>query len=198
MYTASVYVIAPPVVTVAGPVFVIERSAEAVTVVTADEVLLLSPVSGSLVLLETVAVFIIAPVAIGAVAIMVRFDVAVAARGVLRVHVTTGPFGRIGEAGIQFQAGLPELVYVTPEGSVSATETLVAELGPLFVTASAYVITPPAATEAGPVFIRERSAEAVTVVNTGPVLLFPVSGSISLPDTLAELLIVPPSEGAVT
>ena len=178
-----------------GPDLIIERSAEGLTVVTAVSVLF--PLVGSLVLVVTVALFMISPVVPGAVAKMVRFDVAPAARGVLRVHVTTTK-PPLGGAGVQFQSVPLKPVYVTPDGRESATETLAAVLGPLFVTASVYVITPPAATVAGPDFKIERSAEAVTVVNTSPVLLFPVSGSLALLDTLAVLIIVPPTAGAVT
>ena len=108
----------------------IERSAEAVTVVTADEVL--SPGPGSLVLAETVALFMICPVVIGAVAVRVSIGAAPTAR-LLRLHVTTPA---LGGAGVQVQPVPLEFVYVTPEGRVSATDTFAAVLGPMFVTAS--------------------------------------------------------------
>jgi hypothetical protein len=47
------------------------------------------------------------------------------------------------------------------------------------------------------VFVIDRSAEAITVVLTVAVLLA-VLGSLSVANTLAVLVIVPPSVGAVT
>ena len=106
---------------------VIERSAEAVTVVVSVAVLL--PVFASLVEELTVAVLVIVPPSLGAVTTMVM---AVAAPGakLARVQVTTPP------AWLQVQP-LPEaLTNVTPAGSVSLTLTEVAVLGPALFTLS--------------------------------------------------------------
>ena len=101
-----------------------------VTFVFNDE--LLFPLFVSLVLVVTVALLVINPVVIGAVAVMVSIGAAPTAR-LLRLHVTTPP---LGGAGVQVQPVPLKFVYVTPEGRVSATDTFAAVLGPLFVTAS--------------------------------------------------------------
>ena len=87
---------------------------------------------------------------------------------------------------------------VVPPGSVSVTLTLVAVLGPLFVTVRVYVNVAPAVTGSGEsVFVIERSDEAVTVVLSLSLLL-PGTGSLTLEATVALLVIVPPALGAVT
>lgn len=101
------------------------------TVVVASAVLF--PPFGSLVLVETVALFVIEPDVTGAVTVMVRVGAGPAARLVLRVHVT---IPALGEFRVQVQPVPLDPVYVTPEGSVSATETFSAALGPLLVTVS--------------------------------------------------------------
>lgn len=107
----------------------------------------------------------------GAVTVMVSTDGGPAARLPERVHVMTPP---LGGTGVQFQPVPLKPVYVTPAGSESDTETLAAALGPRFVTAIVYVSVPPDATGSGESdLVIVKSADAVTAVNTGPVLLFP-------------------------
>jgi hypothetical protein len=89
-------------------------------------------------------------------------------------------------------------VYVTPEGNVSVTKTPVALLGPAFDTAIVYVSIPPAVTGLGKaVFIIERLAEAVTVVDI-VVALLELTGSSSVAVTLAALLRLQPEDGGLT
>src|SRR6266436_2979639 len=109
-------------VAVAGPVLVMARSAEAVTVVDADAVLL--ALFGSDSLPVTVALLVMGPAVAGAVALIVIVEPAPeASEPTLQVTVP--------EALVQ-----PELAEtkVTPAGKVSETVTPVAGLGPLLVT----------------------------------------------------------------
>src|SRR5579864_8712549 len=111
-------------VAVAGPVLVIARSAEAITWVVADAVLLAAFGSGSLPL--TVAVLVMVPAVAGAVALIVKVALAPeASEPTLQVTVP--------EALVQ-----PELaeLKVTPDGRVSVTVEPVLALGPLLVTFS--------------------------------------------------------------
>jgi hypothetical protein len=88
--------------------------------------------------------------------------------------------------------------HVTLPGKVSATMTPVAVLGPVFVTVIVYVrFSPTTSTGSGESALRiDRSADALTVVLSLSLLL-PGTGSFTLEDTLAVLVIVPPSLGAV-
>ena len=109
-------------VAVAGPVFVIARSAEAITWVVADAVLLAA--FGSESLPVTVALLVKVPAVAGAVALIVIVALAPDASGPA-VQVT------VPEALVQ-----PELAEtkVTPDGRVSVTVEPVLALGPLFLT----------------------------------------------------------------
>lgn len=156
---------------------VIARSADAVTVVVVDAVLL--PGTGSLVVLDTVALFVTDPACGGAVTTTVMVGAVAPAASVGRVQVTET---------------LPVLVHVhpvpvadtkvTPTGSESRTETVVASDGPLFAATSEYVTDPAAVTVAGPVLVMTRSADAVTVVVALEVLL-PGIGSVVADETVA-------------
>ncbi len=81
-------------------------------------------------LAETIALLLMVsgPVGTGAVTVIV-IGADPTAR-LLRVHVTTPALG-----GLQVHPVPLAPVYVTPDGSVSATETFAAVLGPWFVTA---------------------------------------------------------------
>src|ERR1051326_9175800 len=81
---------------------------------------------------------------------------------------------------------------VRPAGVVSATDTPVAVLGPLFVTVTVYEIVEPGVMIADPVFTFaiERSVEAVTVAVQVDELLAGV-GSLVVELTVAVLLIEP-------
>ena len=111
----------------------ISRSAVGMELTVVDVDALLFPLFGSVVLVETVALFVIEPVVPGAVAVIVSIGADTIARLALRVHVTTPALGVFG---VQVQSVPLKPVYVTPEGSVSATETFSARLGPRFVTVS--------------------------------------------------------------
>lgn len=119
----------PAAVTVAGPVFTIDRSAEALTVVVAEEVLLAR--FGSAVAAPTVARFVrVAPWA-----------------GAVTTIVMVGAVAPVASAGlVQVTDTFPELVQthpvpvaetnVTPAGSVSVTDSVAAFDGPAFATTS--------------------------------------------------------------
>jgi hypothetical protein len=188
--TTRLYVTAPPAVTVAGPVLVIARSAEPVTVVLAVEVLL--PGTGSGVADDTVAELVKVPACAGAVTVTVIAGALVAVASAARVQVTeTLP------AFVQVQPAPDADTNVTPAGNVSRTDNDAASEGPLSVTVSVYATAPPATTVAGPVLTRARSAEPVTEVEAVEVLL-PGTGSGVALDTVAELVSVPGCAGAVT
>ena len=121
-----------PAVTVAGPLFVIETSETAVTVVDADAVLLrrFGSFAGEL----AVAEFVIVPAAPGAVAMTVMggadWPVVSGETAVLgHVHVMVPP-----EGGPHVQTEPEADAPVTPAGSVSTTVRLPTDAGPLFVT----------------------------------------------------------------
>ena len=127
--TTSEYATEPPATTVAGPVFVMARSATAVTVVTAVEVLFAG--FGSLVVPATLAVL----------------DRVAAWPGAVTTTVITGAESPVASAGaVQEAETFPTLVQtqpvpvadtkVTPAGSVSVTDRFAASEGPLFVTVS--------------------------------------------------------------
>ena len=188
--TTSEYATEPPATTVAGPVLVIARSADGVTVVDADEELL--PGTGSLVADVTVAVSVrVAPCA-GAVTTTVIVGAEVPVASVARVQVTeTFPL---------FEQAHPVPVAdtnVTPAGSVSVTDSDAASDGPLSVTTSWYVTDAPATTVAGPVLVIARSADGVTVVVAEEELL-PGTGSLVVAATVAVSVSVAPCAGAVT
>jgi hypothetical protein len=166
------------------------RSAEAVTPVEIDEVLFAA--LGSAVVDETLAVLVSDPACAGAVTTTVMVG-------------AVAPLARLGR--VQVTEVLPTLLHVqpapvpetkvTPAGSVSATETFAASEGPLFATTREYETDPAAVTEGGPVFVIERSAEAVTVVVAEEVL-FVATGSAVVDDTLAVFVSEPAWPGAVT
>jgi hypothetical protein len=79
-------------------------------------------------------------------------------------------------------------------GVVSATETPVAALGPLFVTVTVYVMLLPAVIVGGPVLVMERSVDALTVVEAVDELFSDVGSAVVL-ETVAVLLIVPVKDG---
>ena len=112
----------PPAFTDAGPVFTIDRSACAVTVVTSVDVLF--PGVGSAVVLVTVAVFDNDPDA-GAVPDTVATNVSPSARSAL-VQVRTPK--AIAQPDVEVD-GDPK-----PDGNVSLTTGALAVDGPLFVT----------------------------------------------------------------
>jgi len=112
---------AVPDVAVAGPVFVIITSAEAVTLVLVEAELL--AVFGSDSLAVTVALLVMVPVVVG-VTLIVNVALAPFASEPVTLHVTV-PDALV-------QPGLAEL-NVTPAGRVSTTLTPVAAPGPLFV-----------------------------------------------------------------
>ena len=127
--TDSWYDSAPPATTVAGPVLTIARSATGVTVVLADAVL--SVGSGSAVVEDTDAVFVMVPPWSGASTVTVIVGCCRAGGSVGSVHVTeTLP------TLLQDQPAPVALTNVTPAGSVSATSRLSASDGPLLVTTS--------------------------------------------------------------
>ena len=188
--TTSEYDTLLPATTVAGPVLVIARSADAVTLVTAVEVLFAG--FGSAVVEATEAVFVSDAAWVGAVTVTVIVGAVAPAASAGRVQVTET---------------LPTLVHVqpvpvadtkvTPAGSVSITDRLAASEGPLFTTTSEYATDPPATTSAGPVLVIARSAEAVTMVFATDVLLAGF-GSAVVEDTDAVFDSDPAWFGAVT
>ena len=127
--TVSEYATDPPATTVAGPLFVIARSADGVTVVDTDDELF--PGTGSLVADVTVAVSERVAPCPGAVTVTVIDGADVPVANVGRVHVTdTLP---------EFEQAQPVPVAdtnVTPAGNVSVTDNEVASDGPALATAS--------------------------------------------------------------
>jgi hypothetical protein len=92
---------------------------------------------------------------------------------------------------------LPELeTKVRFAAVVSATETPVAVLGPLFVTVTVYVMLLPAVIVAGPVLVAEMSVDALTVVEAVDEL-FPGVGSVVVDETVAVLLMLPVKDGLI-
>ena len=190
LLTTREYETEPPATTVAGPVFTIARSADAVTPVVVDVVLLAG--TGSAVVDEIDAVFVRVVACAGAVTTTVIVGAVVPVASVGRVQVTeTLPVL------VQVQPVPVAETKVTPAGRVSVTETEAASDGPLFAPTREYVTVPPAVTVPGPVLVRERSAEAVTVVLATEVLLAPF-GSAVVEDTDAVLVSVVAWAGAVT
>jgi hypothetical protein len=180
----------PAAATLPGPVLTMDRSADAVTVVLAVEVLF--PGTGSVVALETVAVFDRLPPCTGAVTTTVIVGAAVPVANAGRVHVTdTFP------TFVHVQPVPVAETNVTPAGRVSATDTFAASDGPLSVTTSEYDTPAPATTVAGPVLTMARSADAVTVV-TATEVLFPGTGSVVALETVAVFDRLAPCTGAVT
>jgi hypothetical protein len=182
LVTVIVYVRFWPTNTGSGEsVLLSDRSADKpLTVVVV--VALLLPDTGSATLLVTLAVLLNVPPAVG-VTTIVTVALAALAR-VPRLHVTVA---------VPLQLPCDGVVdtQVTPPGSVSVTETPVAELGPLFVTVIVYVRFCPTRIGSGEsVLVTERFAEGFTVVVVVQ-LLFPVFGSVTPLVTLAVLLSVP-------
>lgn len=190
MVTVSVYIRVPPAVTGSGESpFVIARSAEALIVVPCDALLL--PGTGSLSLADTVAELLIEPPSDGAVTEMVITGAVPGAR-LERVHDT------LPTPGVQVHPVPVAFTYPTPDGSVSVTVTLCAVLGPLLVTVMVYDNAPPAVTgSAESVLVMERFDTPVTTVGSVE-LLSAGTGSPSLADTIAVLLMAPLSGGAVS
>src|SRR5712692_9881604 len=192
LVTCSVYVSAPPAVTGSGAsLLVIDRSAEAVTVVGAVSQLFSG--LGSAVGELTQALLLMLPPSLGAVTTMVIGGAGPGGRSVLRVQVTTPALCA------QTQVLPLALTKVTPAGSVSVTVIVAAAVeGPPLVTCSVYVSAPPAVTGSGAsLLVIDRSAEAVTVVGA-VAQLFSGLGSAVGELTQALLLMLPPSLGAVT
>jgi hypothetical protein len=188
--TTRVYATDPPATTLAGPDFTTARSADAVTVVLAVEVLF--PGTGSAVADDTDAEFDNDPACAGAVTVTVITGALVPVASVGRVHVTeTLP------AFVHVHPAPDADTNVVPAGSVSVTDTAVASDGPLSVTVNAYATAPPATTVAGPVFSSDRSADPATEVVAVEVL-FPGTGSAVADDTVAEFVRVTGDPGAVT
>ena len=77
---------------------------------------------------------------------------------------------------MQIQPGPDADTNATPAGNVSVTDTAAASDGPALPTTSEYVTEPAAVTVGGPDFTTDRSADAVTVVDTDDALL-PGTGS---------------------
>ena len=127
--TVSEYATDPPATTVAGPLFVIARSADGVTVVDTDDELF--PGTGSLVADETTARLDNVEPWAGAVTTTVTVGAVVPVVRDARVHMTeTLPL---------FEQAQPVPVAdtnVTPAGNVSVTDNEVASDGPALATAS--------------------------------------------------------------
>jgi hypothetical protein len=88
---------------------------------------------------------------------------------------------------------------VTVAGSVSVTVTTAAALGPAVATVRMSVRFCPANTGSGASLLMiERLAEGLTVVVTGPEVLFPGTGSLVALDTIAVLVSVPSASGVTT
>jgi hypothetical protein len=125
--TTSEYATDEPATTVAGPVLLIARSAEAVTVVVAVAVLFAG--FGSAVVEATLAVLLKLPAWFGALTVTVITGAVAPAASAARVHVTdTLPV---------FEHDQPVPVAdtnVTPAGSVSVTVRFAASDGPAFDT----------------------------------------------------------------
>jgi hypothetical protein len=121
--------IEPDACTLAGPDLLMDRSADAVTVVLTDEVLL--PDVGSLVVLVTLAVLAMLPACAGAVTVTVMTGAVAPAAKAGRVQVT-----EMLALFVQVHPAPLAETNVTPAGSVSVTETLAASDGPLFVAVS--------------------------------------------------------------
>ena len=188
--TDSVYVTFEPAATVAGPVFVIARSALAVTVVLTVELLLAG--TGSAVVLDTDAVLDRLAACAGAVTTTVTSGAVVPVASAGRVHVTdTLPVF------VHTHPAPPADTNTTPAGNVSVTDTATASDGPLSTTDSEYVTFAPATTDAGPVLVRARSADPVTPVEVDEVL-FAGFGSAVVEDTDAVFVNDPACAGAVT
>jgi len=127
--TTSEYDTDDPATTVAGPLLVIARSADAVTPVVTE--LELFAATGSAVADDTLALSVkVAPCA-GAVTVtvMAGADVPVASAGLVQVTETFPLF-------VQVQPVPVALTNVTPAGSVSVTDRFAASDGPLSVTVS--------------------------------------------------------------
>jgi len=148
---------------------VIARSALAVTVVVAVEVLFAG--TGSEVVDATEAVSEMLPAWFGAVTVTVITGAVVPVARAARVHVTdTFPV-------FEHAHPVPDAdTNVTPAGKVSVTVRFAASDGPAFDTVNEYATDPAATTVAGPVFVIARLADAVTVVLATDVL-FPDAGS---------------------
>lgn len=151
--------------------FVTTRSACVAVATTSAAVALLFEVLGSLIAELTLAVWLIAvPAAVPAVTSTVKVIVAEpgAKLGFVQVRVPTRqvhPAGPVSDC------------TVVLAGTVSVRLTLVAVLGPLFVTTCVYVMAVPASTGTGlGVLVIERSAVSATSVFT-VMLLLPVTGS---------------------
>jgi len=90
----------------------------------------------------------------------------------------------------------PALTKVEPGGNVSVTVIVVATLGPEFVTETVYVSIPPAFGDIGSrVITMPRSADAPTLETTFAVL-FAVTGSPVIEETLTVSVASPPAAGA--
>ena len=120
----------PPATTVAGPVLVTDRSAEAVTVVVATDVLF--PGAGSAVVEATDAVLVREVAWAPAVMTMVIVGAVVPVASAGRVQVTDAL-----PVFVQVQPVPVADTKATPAGRVSVTETLAASEGPALPTTRA-------------------------------------------------------------
>jgi hypothetical protein len=188
--TTSEYDTFAPATTVAGPVFVIARSADPVTPVVVDDVLL--PAFGSAVVEDTDAVFVNEPACAGAVTTTVIVGAVTPVANTARVHDTdTFPV-------FEHTQPVPDAdTNVTPAGNASVTRTPAASDGPRFTTTNEYVTVPPAVTVPGPVFVIDRSADADTDVVTDDEL-FAAFGSDVDDETDAVFVSEVACPGAVT
>ena len=166
------------------------RSADAVTPVVTDEVLL--PGTGSLVVEATEAVLVRLPAWAGAVTVTVITGAVapVASAALVQVTDTLPTFE-------QAQPAPLAETNVIPAGSVSLTVRFAASDGPLLTTVSEYATDPPAVTVGGPSLVIARSALAVTVV-TSEAVLFAAFGSAVVAATDAVFDSDPAWFGAVT
>jgi hypothetical protein len=157
---------------VGGAVFVTARSALVTTVeLTVDE-LFPAVVSGVPVML---AVFeIVVPAAVDAGTLTVIANGVLAPAGMLVNVQVTVPDVAPG-AGVVHENPEPEvgvkLANAVPAGTLSVSTTLVATLGPAFVTVIVYVIEAPAVTVAAPLFATEISAAGLMAVMAVALLL---------------------------
>ena len=84
------------------------------------------------------------------------------------------------------------LTTVRPAGSVSVTCTLAAWLGPLFVTASVHVSVEPATAVVSTASLTMETSALVSTGVVSPSVSFAPFGSVSLPETDAEFVMVEP------
>src|SRR5690242_14505639 len=179
-----------PAVTVAGPVLVIDTSADVITAEVVDDVL--SAVVASVDVVVIVAVFVIvAPFGRFAPALNTSTKVsAVPFVTVGAVQVTVPP------PNVQLNAAGPDallaLTNVIPDGTESLTVTLWASFGPASMIVIVYVTLVPAVTAAGPTFVIDTSAGRLETVLADEEVLFEGFGSLVLDEIVAVFVNVVP------